>query len=166
MLSGSTTCTGVSGVSASMACSVSGNMLTITNIVDSATTAALSLTISDLRYSLTTGGTTGIQATSKTADGLYDIDATSTLALTGVDTPATLTLVGTGISVASSSIVTEAGAATFRFRVPVPVAQSCKFRIVFPLDMSVDSTSTTVDVNYISFPRPQTGQYSAPKSSG
>ena len=94
------------------------------------------------------------------------IDKTITMALTGVNTAATLSLVSSGISVASSATVSEVGSATFRFRVPVPVAINCKFNIKFPLQMSVDSTSTTVDVSYISFPRQQAGQYSAPKASG
>ena len=88
------------------------------------------------------------------------------MALTGVNTPATLILDGSGLSVTSSPTVGEVGSAAFRLRVPVPVAINCKFNIKFPLQMSVDSTSTTVDVSYISFPRPQAGQYSAPKSSG
>lgn len=67
---------------------------------------------------------------------------------------------------ANSGTVSESGSATFRFRVPVPIAINCKFNIKFPVQMAVESASTTVNVNYISFPRQQTGLYSAPKSSG
>ncbi len=136
-----------------MTCSVSSHTLTLSNIVDSASTATIEIAISNVKYSLTTGGTTGIQVTTYTSDGLYIIDRSSTMALTGVDTPATLSLVGTGVSVANSALVSESGAATFKFRLPVPIAINCKFRIVFPLQMAVDSTSTTTDVFYISFPR-------------
>ena len=156
----------IQGVGSSLSCAVSSHTLTMTNVVDSASSAQIKITLTNVHYSLTTGGTTGIRATTYTADGTYMIDQTTTMALTGINTAATLTLVGSGISVASSATVGEVGSATFRFRVPVPVAINCKFNIKFPLQMSVDSTSTTVNVNYISFPRQQTNLYSAPKSSG
>lgn len=165
MLSAASTCTGVQNTGAALTCSIATHTLTISNLVDAQTTSELKLTISQLHYPLTTGGVSGIKATTYTADGLYKIDENTNLSLTGVNTAATLQLVGQGISVANSGTVSEAGSATFRFRVPVPVSQNCKFRIVFPLQMAVDSASTTVSVNYISFPRQQPN-YSAPKSSG
>lgn len=73
-------------------------------------------------YPLTTGPKTGITVTSKTSDGAYKIDENSNLSLTGVNIPATLVLVGSGLNVANSGIVSESGSATFRFRVPVPIA--------------------------------------------
>ena len=166
MISSSTTCAGVQNTGSSIACSVSSNTLTITNTVDSDTTAEIKISISNVLYPLTTGPKTGISVTSKTSDGLYRIDQNSNLSLTGVNTPATLVLVGSGLSVANSGTVSESGSATFRFRVPVPIAINCKFNIKFPVQMAVESASTTVNVNYISFPRQQTGLYSAPKSSG
>ncbi len=94
----------------------------MSNVVDTDTSSELVISMSDVRYSMTTGGTTGIGITSYTADGLYKIDTNADMGLTGVNTAATLQLIGSGISVANSGTVTETGSATFRFRVPVPVA--------------------------------------------